>query len=444
MEKIEIRKIIEWCNGKVNKSYKNFFIEGISTDSRKIKKGEIFIALKGEKFDGHDFVNDAFKKGAVAAIVSKDLKDQNGLLIKVKDTLICLGDIARNYRKFLNIKVFAITGSDGKTTTKEIIKNVLSKKFRVVANIGNYNNEIGVPLSLFNADKKTELAIIEMGMNKKGEIDYLSKICLPNFCLITNIGTAHIGFFKNRKEIAETKSEVFKNLKGEKISFLNRDDDFFNHLKNKTPGKILTIGIKKKADLNGKIIEEGIDYFVFETDRNEKYKMDFWNTSFIYSALFGVMVGEKFGIGQKEIKNVISEIKPISGRGEIIKGDIFIIDESYNSNPNSLKNSLLVFERKNFKRKIAILGDMNELGRFSNFYHFYIGNLIKKLKIDIVVTFGEKSKIISDVCEGKHFYEIDELKDYLKKIVKKEDGILIKGSRIMKMEKIVEFLKEWI
>ncbi|MCM8767211.1 MAG: UDP-N-acetylmuramoyl-tripeptide--D-alanyl-D-alanine ligase [Candidatus Omnitrophica bacterium] len=443
MEKVRLSQIIQWCKGKVNKKFKDFFIEGISTDSRQIKKGEIFIALKGEKYDGHNFLEEAFKKGAFAAIVSENYKGNSGLLIRVKEPLYALGEICKNYRIKLNMQVIAITGSDGKTTTKEIVKNILSERFNTIGTIGNFNNQIGLPLSIFQANKKTEFGVFEIGMNKKGEIDYLSKICLPDACIITNIGVAHIGFFKSRKEIAEAKAEVFKNLINEKEVFLNRDDDFFDYLNKKANrNNIVSIGVKKKADINGKIIEEGLDFFIFESS-GEKYKMNFWNPSVIYSGLFGISIGEKFGINKKYIKDVLSEIKPLSGRGEFIKNKIFIIDESYNSNPYSLKNSLLSFERKKFKRKLVVLGDMAELGRFSGFYHWHIGNLIKNFKIDIIFTFGEKSKIISEISQrGKHFYEIEKLKKELKNKVKKDDAIFIKGSRINKLELIVDFLKK--
>ncbi|MCM8786115.1 MAG: UDP-N-acetylmuramoyl-tripeptide--D-alanyl-D-alanine ligase [Candidatus Omnitrophica bacterium] len=443
MERVKLSEIIHWCKGKINKEFKDLLIEGISTDSRQIKKGEIFIALKGEKYDGHNFVEEAFKKGAFAAIVSENYKGDLGLLIRVKEPLYALNEISKNYRIKINMKVITITGSDGKTTTKEIVKNVLSEKFNTIGTIGNFNNQIGLSLSILQANYKTEIGVFEIGMNKKGEVDYLSKICLPNTCVITNIGVAHIGFFKNRREIADAKSEVFNNLVSEKDIFLNKDSDFFDYLKRKAnTTNIFSIGVKKKADINGKIIEEGLDFFIFESS-GEKYKMHFWNPSFIYSGLFGIAFGEKFSISKEYIKDVISEIKPLSGRGEFINNKIFIIDESYNSNPYSLKNSLLSFERKRIEKKIAILGDMAELGKFSKFYHQYIGKLIKNLRINIIFTFGKESKIISELSgRGKHFYDIEELKKELKCKIKRGDAVFIKGSRINKLEQIVDFLKK--
>ncbi len=445
MEKVKLSEIIFWCKGKVNRKFGDFYISGISTDTRNLKKGDLFIALKGEKFDGHNFVKEAFEKGASCCIVCKNFQENSGLIIKVEDTIFALGDIGKNYREKMKMKVIGITGSDGKTTTKEIIKNILLEKFKVVATMGNFNNQIGLPLSILQADSKTEFGVFEMGMNKKGEIDYLSKICKPNYCIITNIGCAHIGFFRNRKEIADAKSEIFKNLIQEKAVFLNRDSDFFNYLKEKIDKEnLITVGVNKKGEIRGKILEEGIDFFIYEV-KGEKYKMNFWNTTFIYSGLFGIAFAEEFGISKNYVKDVIENIKPLSGRGQIKKNKIFIIDESYNSNPNSLKNSLLCFERKNFNRKIAVLGDMAELGKFTNFYHYYIGKVLANLKIDIVLTCGNSSKIISDISgKGKHFFEIEECKKYLKSIIKKGDAILVKGSRIAKMDQIVEYLKEEI
>jgi UDP-N-acetylmuramoyl-tripeptide--D-alanyl-D-alanine ligase len=445
MEKIKVSEILKWCNGKPNKNFNDILIEGISTDTRNLKKGELFIALKGERFDGHDFVNEAFKKGAIGCIVSKNYKKEDGFLIRVKDTLFALGDICKNYREKINMHVIGITGSDGKTTTKEIVKEVLSTKYNTIGTIGNFNNQIGLPLSILQSDIKTEFGIFEMGMNKKGEIEYLSRISKPNSCIITTIGVAHIGFFKNRKEIAEAKSEIFNNLIGERNVFLNKDSDFYLYLKKKSKSNnIFSICVKRKGDIKGRIVQEGIDYFIFQVN-NKKFKMNFWNPSFIYSALFGIAVGRKFGIPENYIEDVFIKIKPLKGRGELIKNKIFIIDESYNSNPNSLKNSLLCFERKKFKRKIVIIGDMAELGKFTNFYHWYIGKLLKRLNIDIVLTYGDKSKIISDYSKkGNHFCEIENLKKYLKNIIKRDDAILIKGSRIIKMEEIVDFLKEEI
>lgn len=447
MEKIEIRKIVEWSEGKINnRKFLSIEIKGISTDTRNIKKGEIFIALKGERFDGHRFVRQAYEKGAAGVIVSKDLKGlpEDLCVINVKDTLKALGDIAKKYRNFINPYIIGITGSDGKTTTKELVSTCLSEKFKTKASSGNYNNQIGLPLSLLSFDRSTEIGVVEMGMNRKGEIDYLSKIAKPDGCVITNIGRAHIGFFKNVEGIAEAKSEIFKNLKGEKLSLLNRDDRFFNFLKKRSSKNIMTFGKSKKADVRGIVEEEGNDFFQFiVAGFDEKFRVNFWNTSMIYSFLIAISFSIKFGIELRKIRGIIESFKPIAGRGKIyrIKG-ITIIDESYNSNPNSLKNSILCFSRKDFKRKVVIIGDMAELGRFSSFYHRYIGEVIGKTGIDSVITFGEKSRIISELNGGKHFTDIDELKKFLIKEIKKGDGILIKGSNFLKMERITEFLKK--
>lgn len=446
MEPVKISEIVKWCDGKIDGNFKDILCYGISTDTRNIKKGDLFVALKGERFDGHDFVKDAFRKGAIAVIVRKDFSFERGTLIKVNDTLKALGEIAKGYRKKFNPYIIGITGSDGKTTTKEILKKTLGIKFKVVANKGNYNNEIGLPLSIFQMERNSEFCVFEMGMNRKGEIFYLSEIAQPSSAVITNIGKAHIGFFKSMREIAEAKSEIFENLKGERFSLLNYDDKFFKFLRSKTEGPVESFGIKKGADVRGVIIEEGDFYFKFRVEGIEpEFKMNFWNTSLIYPGLVSIGFAKKFNINMEKVREIIEEVTPLEGRGKVYKLKNFVvIDETYNSNPNSLKNSLIQFNKKSFKRKVAIIGDMAELGKFSKFFHRNIGELIKKLDISLVITFGRESRIISEVVgrRAKHFNFPEEVNSYLERNLKKGDGILIKGSRVMKMERIVKFIVE--
>jgi len=452
MEPIYLKDVIRWSKGIIEGKYRDdFLIKGISIDSRRIKPKELFIALKGEKFDGHDFVKKSFEKDACGAIVRKNfiLPDLNNkFIIKVEDTLNTLGDIARNYRKMFKIKVIGITGSDGKTTTKEIIKKILSSKYYVIGTEGNLNNEIGLPLTLLNINKKHNICVCEMGMNKKGEIEYLSKILSPSIGIITNIGYAHIGFFKNLKEIAESKSELLKNLTGEKLAILNYDSPFFLFLKKYALSKVITFGLKNGADFQGVIEEIENDKFSFSIKGiKEKFYMNFWNPSWFYSGVIGIILGKKFGISLKETKNILESFKPLKGRGKVYKfKDIEIIDETYNSNPFSLKNSLYYFSQKNAKRKIAIIGDMAELGKYCFYYHFKIGKFLNDIPIDIILTFGEKSKSISygmkDKKRIKNFFEISQLHKFLKKNLQKGDLILIKGSRIMGMERIIDLIKE--
>lgn len=451
MEEVKIEEILKWSGGLLaGRCKKSVGINGVSIDSRTVKKGQLFLALKGQNFDGHNFVNEAFKKGAAAAVVNRNFDVRgNGCFILTQDTMKALGDIAKGYRSKFKVKVVGITGSDGKTTTKEVIKRVLSSGYNVVGTEGNFNNQIGLPLTLLNINRRSDFCVVEMGMNKKGEIDYLSKIAFPSTGVITNVGYAHIGFFKNTREIAECKGELLNNLKDGKLAILNYDTPFFTFFKKIAQGKIISFGLKKGSDFHGVIEKETGTSFSFSVEGlKEEFVMNFWNPSLFYSGIIGVLFGVKFGIPLSKVKNIIDSFKPIPGRGKMhyLEG-IKVIDESYNSNPNSLKWALYYFSRKISERKIAIIGDMAELGKYSFIFHYNIGRFLDTLPIDIILTFGKHSKSIGkgivakNKSRIKHFVEIAQLKKYLKKNIKKGDMILIKGSRIMQLERILDFFK---
>ncbi|MBN1445028.1 MAG: UDP-N-acetylmuramoyl-tripeptide--D-alanyl-D-alanine ligase [Candidatus Omnitrophica bacterium] len=443
MKNVRLEKIAGWCKGKSpGKTILKKSCRGISTDTRTIKKGELFIALKGGNFDGSRFVDAALEKGAAAAIAGEDYPGSDKKIIRVKDSLKALGDIARGYRKEFNAYVIGITGSDGKTTTKEFLKRTLSARYNVRATEGNFNNQIGLPLSIFNIDKETDFCILEMGMNRKNELRYLGKIAEPQAGVITNTASAHMGFFKNGREIAEAKSELIETLRGERFCMLNYDNKFFGFFMGKTRGETLSFGLGKGADVRGVVEETGNDFFIFSVE-GERFRINFWNISIIYPALVSVGFGRKFGIKGRDMADAFEGIKPLPGRGLIHSLPyITIIDETYNCNPNSLKSALCNFAAKNFRRKITVIGDMGELGRFSSFFHRNAGLLLKKLDIDRVITFGEKSRITCEAAGSrcKHFNDADEVNKHLSKILKKGDAVLVKGSRMMKMERIVNYL----
>lgn len=447
MEAVRLDKLVKWCRGNItSNAILKRYCYGISTDSRDIRKGDIFIALQGEKFDGASFVNSALRDGAVAAITPKNFQSSSKKIIRVTDTLKALGDIARRYRKEFNVYVIGITGSDGKTTTKEFIKKTLSARYNISGTEGNFNNAVGLPLSVFSIDKNTGICVLEMGMNSKDEIRYVGNIARPQAGIITTVGPAHIGSFENISSIAEAKAELMETLVGEKFCMLNYDCRFYPFFREQAPAKVLSFGVKKGADIRGAFEKEENNSFTFHVQGSSyPYKINFWNTSIIYPALVAIGFGKKFEIPEKNIGEIFSEIHPLPGRGKVYHtGKITVIDESYNSNPNSLKASLSSFHRKNFKRKIAVIGDMAELGKLSSFYHRSIGVFAKKLNIDIILTLGDKSKITGSVSglKWKHFEDIDALNKHLSGITLKGDAILIKGSRVMNMDKIVDYLLE--
>jgi UDP-N-acetylmuramoyl-tripeptide--D-alanyl-D-alanine ligase len=446
MEPVKLSRIIGWCKGNVrDKELLNLHCSGISTDTRTIKKGDIFVAIKGENFDGHDFMDTAIRKGAVAVISAGKKTNEDRKIINVKDTQKALGDIARGYRKQFNTYVIGVTGSDGKTTTKEFLKKTLSVRYNVKGTEGNLNNHLGLPLSIFNIDKSTDFCILEMGMNKKNELLYLGGIARPQAGVITNVASAHLGFFKNGKELAHAKSELIETLQDERLCLLNYDSVFFNLLREKAhTSKMLSFGLRQGADIRGNIKEEGNDFFTFTVSgEKQTFRINFWNSSIIYPALVAFAISERFNISPAQTAEVFAGIKPLHGRGFIHKtGGLTVIDETYNANPNSVRAALHSLSRKRFKRKIAVLGDMAELGRFSSLYHRNTGLLLKKMEIDRVITFGEKSRIISEISgkQHKHFEDIEKLNLYISGTAKKRDVFLIKGSRVMQMERIVNHL----
>lgn len=411
----------ELAAGKTNAPHKNVVI-----DSHNINKGDVFVAIKGERFDGHDFIAQAVKNGASAVIISnggrnREVHSQEGpAIIVVKDTLKALQDIAAYHRSKFNIPVIGVTGSVGKTTTKDMIASILSQEFNTLKNEENLNNEIGVPLTLLRLKKSHKAAVIEMGMQALGEIDILAKIAKPTIAVITNIGEAHLKYLKTTKNIARAKSEIFNYMSKTGYAVINQDDEYFEHLAAKAkvngPG-ILTFGILEKSDITPKELE-GIN---LPTPGQHN----------IYNALAAIAAARILKIGKKSIKKGLEIFTPSGKRMEVIncKNGIKVINDTYNANPQSMAASIEVLSDIP-GRKIAVLGDMLELGPRSKTYHKKIAMLAKKLGIDIVLLFGDK-------WPDKSYSDKKILIKKLKTIIKPSDIILVKGSRGMRMEDIV-------
>lgn len=433
-------------------------ITGVSTDSRKVKKGEIFFAIKGEKFDGHDFVSSAFKRGAVACIVNSTWFENNArefkgkILIAVEDTIKALGKLANVYRKDFSIPIIAIAGSNGKTTTKEMIATVLSQKYKVLKSEGNLNNQIGVPLTLFNLRKAHQIGVIEFGTNHFGEIRYLCEIAEPDHGLITNIGREHIEFFGDVEGVAKEEGSLFEYLyERDGFAFINIDDVYLKSWSEKFKHRKLTFGFSEKADVKGKIIEiDDFARFKFKVVFNGKeqdLKMKIPGEHLVVSALASFAVGLKFGVSPSQIKRALENYKPFSKRMEVtkVKG-ITIINDTYNANPDSMIASLKTLSQiKCSGKKIAVLGDMLELGEYSKEAHEEISRKVADLGIDYLFTFGSEMRHAfesisnSNLIRGSmHFDNKDLLVYHLFEIVEKGDVVLVKGSRGMKMEEVVE------
>ena len=462
---LKIKDILKCTNGKLiigdtEKECKNY-----SKDTRTIKKGDTYIGIKGEKFDGSSFWKDALNNGAETVIINnikldeiEEYKKQNKNIIQVEDTIKAIGEMASYKMKIqkekYNLKVVGVTGSVGKTSTKDIIANVLSKKYKVLKTEGNNNNHIGLPLTILRLQNE-EIAVIEMGMNHLGEISYLTKIAKPDIAVITNIGTSHIGNLGSRENILKAKLEILEGMDKKKI-VINNDNDLLNkwYLENKNNIEIHTFGIKNESEFSAKNIKlkENSSEFICE-NKNEKINIEVpvGGEHFILNALCGLTVGKLLNLNNEEIKNGIKDFKLTAKRMEInhLKNNITIINDSYNASYESMKASISNLKNMNGERKIAVLGDMFELGDFSEKLHKEVGTEIYKNKIDKLYLIGNYSKFIGEEAEKEgykkenifYFENKDELFNNLKNNLKSGDVILIKASNGMKLFEIAEKLK---
>ena len=441
-----------------NNFNRNIQIKNIVIDSKKIKKGDLFIAIKGKKFDGHKFIDEAVKNGASAVISEKKKVVSNYPIIFVNDTKKSLIDIARSSRKRIkDLIVVGITGSTGKTTLKEWLFSILKDDYITYCNYGNFNNEIGMPLTLCNMPLKSQICILEMGMNNKGEIRRLAKIARPNINIITNIGTAHVGNLGNRKGIAKEKSDIFFYSNKKDCSIIPSDDEFYEFLKSKASKKvnsIYTFGKKKISTFqyfDSGYENKKVKFKIFNKDCNFQKKINFNNWENNIVVILGLI--KILNLKIKNLKKKIEQLSPIEGRGKLYSvkvndKKIIVIDESYNSSPDSLKKSIenLKYFKKIQGRIICIIGDMLELGKNSTKMHIEILEILKKVKPEIVYTVGKHSsnihKGLPETIKSHHFVDYKKIYKEITRIIKTDDIIMIKGSNSSKVHFISKQLIE--
>ena len=444
-----------------NNSLKNLSIKNISIDTKTLKKNDVFFAIKGKKLNGNDFVSEAFKKGASLAVVNKlNVKNSSSRQIKVKNTLNLLTKCSKTYRKNLFTKVIAITGSCGKTTLKEMLGSSLNKISKTTYSPKSFNNKYGVPLSILNIKQSDKFGVLEVGMDKKGEIDYLTKIIKPDLGIITNISYAHSKNFSNIKGIANAKAEIISNIKPSGTIILNGDDDFFHYHKKIGLNKnlsVLSFGInnqflstklikvKKKKNKFHLLIKVGNSNYVFYSNNNNK--------SNIYNILATLTVINLFCDLKKINRNIFLNFKSPEGRGDfskikIDKKNFNLVDETYNSNPLSLKTAIENFDKiaVNKSNKYLILGDMLELGKHSIKQHKLISRNINKSNINKVYVYG---KFIKETFKGlkknkkaKILDKKSEIIDLIKQDLNNNDYLMIKGSNATGLHKITNILKQ--
>lgn len=452
MLELNLQEIVKATNGALLKEADVKEIKAVSTDTRKIEEGTMFIALKGENFNGNNYVLDAFNKGAKIAIVDEvkcDLNElkENVALIKVENTGRALMDLAKFYREKLGLKVVGITGSAGKTSTKDLVAAVLSDKYKVFKTKGNFNNEIGLPLMILELDSTYDVAILEMGMRGLGQIRELVEIASPDLGIITNIGISHIEILKTRENILKAKMEIATFFDKNNTLVVCGNDDFLGALP-EAEYKIVKTGVGENFEIGAKNIaleELSSKFTVYDGKKEEEFSLDMPGEHNISNLMLGIAIAKELGVSFEEMKKGLNNIEATSMRLELIKKDGFsILNDCYNSSPVAVKSAIDVMKNLEGKRRMAVLGTMRELGHKSEEAHEEIGKYAKENGIEKVLCFGDFSENIKEgYGEGCTVYKNkEELINDLLNIICEGDIILVKASRSLKFEEITKALLE--
>lgn len=451
---IYVSDIVRLCGGKVVNGSEDVSLGIFSIDSRKVNKGDVYVGLRGEKVNGSDFYLDAIKKGAVVCIIDREYEKStygDVTIVVVDDTLKCLQDMARYKRSLFDIPVIAVTGSVGKTSCKDLIYSVLSEKYKTHKTSGNYNNHIGVPLTILGLSDDDEAMVIEMGMNHLGEISLLSKIACPDIGIITNVGTAHIGNLGSRENILKAKLEILDGMRGKDLVF-NIDNDMLSLAYDRLRDRydISTISIDNKSMYQAVIVESDAFSSKFRVNGDKDLMVNVGGKAYVYNALMAYAVGKKLGIDDDLIDKGILNFclsehrleKKVNSKG------VVIIDDTYNANYDSMCASLELLGNIRDKRRVAILGDMLELGDYGEKFHYDLGDNVISNKIDVLVTVGELSKNIDKRAMELgmsrdsiyHFSKESDTYSFLESKINEGDIVLVKGSHGIELVNVVDYL----
>ena len=448
MKELTLKSLTQWCGGDLQPAEAVGTITGMQHDSRAVRPGDLFVALPGERVDGHDFVENARKAGAVAALVTHPVECGIPQIV-VPDTLKAYGDIARAYRAYADLSVVAITGSVGKTTTKEMISCVLSGKYRVSKTQGNHNNDLGLPITIMEMPANTQIAVLELGMNHFGEMSYLTSIAKPNLVVITNIGTMHIEHLGTREGILKAKLEIMEGIQPDGVAVFNGDEPLLWNLREGDHRRVY-FGIENdQCDIVAEDIRQ-IDGGVYFTVRGLGQRFQIFvpqeGRHMVYNALAAVAVGLLNEVSPESIQYQLGLFHNTGMRQNIFEENGFtIIEDCYNAGPESMEAALRVLgEHKTEGRRIAVLGDMLELGSRSTAEHYRVGRLAAELT-DLVLAYGQHSEriIIGAITGGMntkrtlHFTDQEDMAKTLKRLAKPGDVLLFKGSRGMRMEQVL-------
>ncbi|WP_298770128.1 UDP-N-acetylmuramoyl-tripeptide--D-alanyl-D-alanine ligase [uncultured Fibrobacter sp.] len=441
----ELLEILETYSVGVDGRTKNRKVN-LCMDSREDAKGVVFWPIKGERFDAHQFVTQMEKNGALMSVVNQDAVgiENFKMYAPVDDTTKALLKLAKGYQKNFKVKKVAITGSNGKTTTKEMVKSVLSTKFNTHATAGNFNNHIGVPMTLFQLKHSHEAAVIEMGTSGPDEIRPLSMAVEPDLAVITNIGASHLERLKDLDGVFAEKKTIVAGLKKNGVLIVNADDPRLCKCRSNTSYKVLTFGVKRGVIKPEKLAWTEDNCATFYVERT-KFTLNVPGIHNLYNALAAIAVGIQFKVPKTDIAKALANFRSTNMRMEIKNANGFkIVSDCYNANPSSTKMALQTIGNMKVSRRIAILGDMLELGAQTDALHQEMGALVPEMNFDMLFTVGEKAKLYVKGAKAKgmkaacHFDSVDSLIDALTDVVAEGDVLLVKGSRGMHMEKVVD------
>src|SRR5438552_16094673 len=434
----------------------NVQVRGYSIDSRTINAGELFFAIKGPRFDGHQFVAQAFQKGAAAAVIEENVSRPGAPTIRVNSTLDALQNLSRDVRRRWGMPIIGVTGSAGKTTTKEMVAAVLGKKFTVLRSIGNLNYEFGLPLCLLRAERYQNIGVLEMGMSAKGEIRKLASIAEPNEGVVTNVNPVHLEFFKSVDETAEAKAELLEGLHDPKVAYLNNDDSRVRAMARKFSGKIITYGVKSVAAFKVQQLQDlGLDgtaFTVHHGRQDHDFILPLLGQHNVANAMAAIAVGATHEVPWEQIREGIGEMKPEKMRGEVVKfrEGFVAIDDSYNSNPRALSEMIRFLGRlQGYQRKILVAGEMLELGPEGPELHRNCGREAARAGLEMIIGVQGQAK---EILEGALDSGMDRSRlilvgdalqavDLLARTVKEGDVVLIKASRGVKLEQTLNTLR---
>lgn len=457
MEPISISEILEAVNGTLLGEFQDtgMTLTHVETDSRSITEGSLFVPLVGERFDGHAFINQALEAGAAACFTARERESYlpGKCYIKVDSTQKALRDLARHYKKKFSIPFIGITGSVGKTTTKDMVAAVLGEKYRVLKTEGNFNNEIGLPLTLLRLNHEHEICVLEMGMNHFGEIDYLGAIVEPQVAIITNIGDAHIENLGSRENILKAKCEIFAHMPADGFVVLNGDDELLSTLRGTLPYETVWVGGNPGLEYRALSVESDGERYVHcdVASPHGEFAVDIpaLGGHMIYPMLTAAAVGAHFGMSNEEIVKGVLRFAPTKMRMNILRrGDgITILDDAYNANPQSMRAAVEVLSKTGGTYKIAVLGDMFELGPLAPTLHAGVGAYLGRAGIDCLVAVGPLARHIYTAAKealvpGVYWFETkEEARAALQQELQPHTTVLVKASRGMAFEEIVSYLK---